>query len=186
MRADSWPGLVTNASPFAIPPGAAVEQTNLTANIPGQIAARSGMRKVSSTASVSTILDCYPYVVDGRTVLVAMNANGELVSLGSPAYGDDTPPATDPALASASGSTQTSYTYQYANPDVPSVAARTPPTTTLVSALNGGEVGTTAPPYIVDAMSACAVEGTVEDVDGGSASDDSPESSLMLSELCPL
>lgn len=186
MRADSWPGLVTNASPFALPPGAAVEQTNLTANIPGQIAARNGMRKVSSTASVSSILDCYPYSVNGRTVLVSMNANGELVSLGSPAYGDETPQPTNPALASTSGSTQTSYTYQYANPETPSVAAETPPTTTLVSSLNGGEVGTTTPPYIVDAMTACAVAGTVEDVDGGGASDDTPEPSLLLSELCPL
>lgn len=144
------------------------------------------MRKVSSTTTAASILDCYPYVVDGRTVLVAMNADGELVSLGSPAYGDETPPATNPGLSSTAGSTQTSYTYRYANAEVPSVAAESAPSATIASAIDGGDIATTTPPYIVDAMSECAATGTVDEINGGSAADDSPEPAILLTELCPL
>lgn len=186
MRADSWAGLVTNASPFAIPPGAAVEQTNLTANVPGQISARSGMRRVSSTAPAASVLDCYPYAANGRTALIALTDSGALVSLESPAYGDETPPATNPALASTSGSTQTNYIYQYANPDAPSVAAEPPPTTNLVAALNGGVAATTKHSYVLDAATPCGVAGTVGTVSGGAAADDAPAPSITLSELCPL
>lgn len=44
---DRWPGLVTNASPYAIKPGAAVQQVNLQIISPGQIAVRPGTAAVS-------------------------------------------------------------------------------------------------------------------------------------------
>jgi hypothetical protein len=186
VKADSWPGLVTNASPFAVPLGAAVEQTNLESRIPGQLTARSGMQRVATTGTSAALLDCYPYAVNGKTYLVAMTSAGALVALESPAYGPGTDTPTDPALSSSSGSTQTSYTYRYANPDAPALAAAVAPASTLVSTLDGGGVGTTAPAYIVDAAVGCASPAAVSEVDGGSASDDSPEPSLLLSELCPL
>ena len=144
------------------------------------------MQKVSTTGTPAALLDCYPYAVNGKTYLVAMTSAGALVALESPAYGPGTDTPTDPALSSSSGSTQTSYTYRYANPDAPTVAAAIAPASTLVSTLDGGGVGTTAPAYIVDAAVGCANPAAVSEVDGGSASDDSPEPSLLLSELCPL
>lgn len=42
-----WAGLATNASPYSIPPGAAVTQVNLQAIVPGQISVRPGTTAVS-------------------------------------------------------------------------------------------------------------------------------------------
>jgi hypothetical protein len=44
---DKWPGLITNASPYAIPSGAAVTQVNVQAIVPGQLNVRPGMVTVS-------------------------------------------------------------------------------------------------------------------------------------------
>ena len=41
-----WPGLQTNTGPMGGEPGAATVQDNLTANVPGRLAARPGYRKV--------------------------------------------------------------------------------------------------------------------------------------------
>lgn len=186
MKADSWPGLVTNASPFAVPLGAAVEQTNLESRIPGQLTVRSGMQKVATTEANAALLDCYPYAAKGKTYLVAMTIAGDLVALESPASGPATDYPTNPALSSSSGSTQTSYTYRYANADTPTVAAEPPPSTNLVSALNGGVATTTTHAYVLDAATPCGVAGTVGTVSGGAAADDAPAPSITLSELCPL
>jgi len=39
---EKWAGLVTNASPYSIPPGAAVTQVNLQCLVPGQLNVRPG------------------------------------------------------------------------------------------------------------------------------------------------
>ena len=44
---DKWTGLVTNASPYAIPSGAAVTQVNVQVIVPGQITVRPGMVNVT-------------------------------------------------------------------------------------------------------------------------------------------
>lgn len=44
---DKWAGLVTNASPFSLPPGAAVTQVNLQIISPGQVTVRPGLATVS-------------------------------------------------------------------------------------------------------------------------------------------
>lgn len=44
---DKWAGLVTNASPYAIPPGAAVTQVNVQIIAPGQLTPRPGLAAVS-------------------------------------------------------------------------------------------------------------------------------------------
>lgn len=41
-----YAGLQTNAGPMGGPPGAAAEQVNLAVNVPGELAARPGHRKV--------------------------------------------------------------------------------------------------------------------------------------------
>lgn len=45
-----WAGLATNASPYSIPPGAAVTQVNLQSIIPGSLSLRPGTAAVTFTA----------------------------------------------------------------------------------------------------------------------------------------
>ena len=47
---EKWSGLVTAASPYALPGGAAVHQVNLQCVNPGQLQCRSGCATVVSTA----------------------------------------------------------------------------------------------------------------------------------------
>lgn len=51
IAVEKWAGLVTNASPYAIPPGAAVTQVNLQAISPGQLAVRPGLTAVTYAGS---------------------------------------------------------------------------------------------------------------------------------------
>lgn len=51
---EKWAGLVTNASPYAIPPGAAVTQVNLQAIVPGQVSVRPGSTNVSFATHAAT------------------------------------------------------------------------------------------------------------------------------------
>lgn len=44
---EKWNGLVTNASPYAIPIGAAVTQVNLQALVPGRLSVRPGLNAVT-------------------------------------------------------------------------------------------------------------------------------------------
>lgn len=48
---DKWAGLVTNASPYALPPGAAVTQVNFQCLSPGKMEVRMG---VTSHATCGT------------------------------------------------------------------------------------------------------------------------------------
>jgi len=52
---DKWAGLVTNASPYSIPPGAATKQVNLQIIAPGKVNVRPGLTAVS-LASVSSAI----------------------------------------------------------------------------------------------------------------------------------
>lgn len=64
---DKWNGLVTNASPYAIPPGAAVTQVNLQSIIPGQVSVRLGhnaMSFASIAAGTSPIRSAIRYPND--------------------------------------------------------------------------------------------------------------------------
>jgi hypothetical protein len=51
---DKWAGLVTNASPYSIPPGSAVEQVNLQCLVPGKLTARPGLQAITFASSDST------------------------------------------------------------------------------------------------------------------------------------
>lgn len=46
---DNWKGLVTNASPYAIPAGSAVTQVNFQCIRPGELTARNGQTEVTFT-----------------------------------------------------------------------------------------------------------------------------------------
>lgn len=110
MAQELWAGLVTNASPYAIPPGAAVEQTNLVTSTPGQLVSRGGMRPVSFTSSAPEIRDCYPYVFNNSVRMLVLNPSGQIVALATPAYGTALSSPLDPTLSPSAGQVQSSYT----------------------------------------------------------------------------
>lgn len=77
---EKWAGLVTNASPYSLPPGAAVTQVNLQCISPGQITVRLGVSAASfssHTGTTSPIVRafCYPGETDS---VVYQNALGEI------------------------------------------------------------------------------------------------------------
>lgn len=77
---DKWTGLVTNASPYAIPPGAAVTQVNLQVITPGQLVVRPGMVALTFTAhtgSTTPIRSATRYPRDAENVLY-QNSAGEI------------------------------------------------------------------------------------------------------------
>lgn len=76
---DKWAGLVTNASPYAIPPGAAVTQVNLQALNPGQLAVRPGLNAVSFlnlTAGSTAVRSAVRY--PGEAGIVYQDAAGAI------------------------------------------------------------------------------------------------------------
>lgn len=66
IRISKWPGLVTAASPYAIPAGAAVEQLNAQSTTPGQITVRGGMQAVGHNCSHG--LGCSAGAVSGALI----------------------------------------------------------------------------------------------------------------------
>lgn len=75
-----WSGLATNASPYVIPPGAAVTQVNLQAISPGQLVVRPGTTSVSfvsHTGSTAAIVRAFrhPGVTDS---IVYQNSEGKI------------------------------------------------------------------------------------------------------------
>lgn len=48
---EKWSGLITNASPFALPGGACSVQTNLQCVRPGEVRGRPGMTQAATVAS---------------------------------------------------------------------------------------------------------------------------------------
>lgn len=106
----AWSGLVTNASPYAIPPGAAVEQVNVSTATPGQLTSRGGMRPVGFGESAPEVRDCYPYVFGNSVRLLVLNPSGQVQALSSPAYGTALATPIDPTLSPSAGQVQSSYT----------------------------------------------------------------------------
>ena len=150
MRADQWAGLVTKASPYILPAGAAVEQVNLDLTIPGQLTTRGGMRRVVCTEQATDILDCFPCQQGGRTVMVALTASGSLVALPSPAYGDPTPMPSEPIFTLASGETGATYTQRFVLGPVTETAPSPPGASLYTNELDGGAATTSPYSYIVD------------------------------------
>jgi hypothetical protein len=68
---EKWAGLVTNASPYSIPPGAAVTQVNLQVLVPGQVSVRPGHNAVtfaSITAGTAPIRSAIRYPEEAAIV----------------------------------------------------------------------------------------------------------------------
>lgn len=111
-----WAGLVTNASPYAIPDGAATEQTNITTLIPGQLTARGGMRPVvfddpesETPVAAGEVRDCYPYVTSTLSKLLVLTSDGDILALSAPARGAELEDPLTPALAPGEGEVVSNY-----------------------------------------------------------------------------
>lgn len=80
---DKWAGLVTNASPYSIPPGAMVQQVNLQCLVPGQLTVRPGMQPITFTSADSTaspILSAFRYQQGTAEHLVYQDSAGRIYS----------------------------------------------------------------------------------------------------------
>lgn len=92
MRIEKWGGLLSNVSPYAIPPGGAAIQINLQNVAPGQISVRGGMRQMAFASALSggaTIRDLYRYAYGTSLAekLVVYDDTGAIQVLSSPALG---------------------------------------------------------------------------------------------------
>ena len=78
---EGWKGLVTNAGPYAIPPGAAATQVNLQAIVPGSVAVRSGVTGVSfttHTGASAPVVQLYNFQHGTIGHVVYQNASGHI------------------------------------------------------------------------------------------------------------
>lgn len=90
---DKWAGLVTNISPYSLPPGAAATQVNLQVIVPGQLSVRPGMAAVTwSSVSVAATTQANSGVVrifrapcNGQERLIYQNAAGQIFEAKGPA-----------------------------------------------------------------------------------------------------
>lgn len=78
---DTWKGLVTNASPYSIPPGAAVTQVNLQVLTPGRLVSRPGTVAVSFTTHTAVAVPIikifrYPNITEN---IVYQNLSGQIL-----------------------------------------------------------------------------------------------------------
>jgi len=85
---DKWPGLVTNASKYAIPPGATVEQVNVQCLVPGQLTVRPGLQAVAfanTPGATAAIVSAVRYQHGSGEHIVYQNADGNIFSSVVPA-----------------------------------------------------------------------------------------------------
>lgn len=80
-----WAGLVTNASPYSIPAGAAVTQVNLQILSPGQLNVRCGNATVSFasvTATTGKVISAFRYPGSSDAVVYQDSSGKVLVARG--------------------------------------------------------------------------------------------------------
>jgi hypothetical protein len=75
-KATKWPGLISNADPHDLPPGAATVQENFTCVVPGKLTGRKGLRMVSFTNMDPAVSEPTTAVLE---VFAMHNATGQTV-----------------------------------------------------------------------------------------------------------
>jgi hypothetical protein len=78
---DTWKGLVTNASPYAVPIGAAVTQSNFQCRRPGELSARNGQASVTIATHAGTtvpIVEMFRAPLAGVEAVVYQNSSGHI------------------------------------------------------------------------------------------------------------
>jgi|APGre2960657373_1045057.scaffolds.fasta_scaffold11176_3 hypothetical protein len=188
MRTKAWSGLITNASPFALPAGAAVEQVNLATDIPGQLTSRGGMRPVAAIGPQQPLLDIYPFGHGGKTYVVGLTASGDLVALESPAYGDELATPQEPLLTVSASQVSVSYTHRFLSGPETGAAADTPVTppesSLFITSLDGGVSGTVSWPYFANAENLCSGAGKESTFSGGTSATTVYPQILQPAQMC--
>jgi len=90
ITVEKWAGLVTNASPYSIPPGAAVTQVNLQSVAPGQLTVRPGLQAVtfaSTAVATQPVISAFNYQRSAGGGIVYQDAVGAVYSTQVPAGG---------------------------------------------------------------------------------------------------
>ena len=114
MDVKTWSGLITNASPYILPPGATVTQDNLHCRTPGQLRVRDGMRKLSFVSGTGfESISVYPYAFNGTTKLVALAPDGTVTVLSGPGLAAAPTEPIEPTLSPTSGQVVSSYTGRF-------------------------------------------------------------------------
>lgn len=78
---DTWRGLVTNGSPYALPVGAAVTQVNFQCRRPGELTARGGQTSVTfstHSAGATQIIGMFRCPLGADESVVYQSADGHI------------------------------------------------------------------------------------------------------------
>jgi len=78
---DTWRGLVTAGSPYALPPGAAVTQSNWQCRRPGELQSRGGQSAVtfsSHTAAGTQVVEMFRCPIGASEGVVYQTADGHI------------------------------------------------------------------------------------------------------------
>lgn len=79
---DTWRGLITNASPYSLPPGAAVTQSNFQCRRPGELAARNGQTSVTfttHTGATTAVVEMFRCPIGASESVLYQNAAGHIL-----------------------------------------------------------------------------------------------------------
>ena len=186
MENEQWLGLVTNASPYAIPPGAAVQQINAQTDKPGQMASRGGMVPVNTQSGRVSPTDIHSIVVGEESYLFATTSEG-LVLYQTPATGEVEGYAQTPAIEDNEAVSVTNYLLHYYAGGVTEGTETPAPDTTTANVLDGGESATDDYVRCVDAnFNHCPEEELMyyDEFYGGSAYTTSWEPAIIVEEIC--
>lgn len=156
----------------------------------GQLTCRDGMRRVSAASAETDVLDCCPYIRDGKAALIVMRANGALVEMANPGYLSPPTAPAEPSLEPPDGAVATSYTYRYVGedgePSDPITTQPILPSPGFLGSLDGGFSFSLNQPYRVDAMLLCEGDGKVNEFDAGVGAGVSYVPFLTTDNLCRL
>lgn len=126
---NKWSGLATNASKYAVPPGATVEQVNVQCLVPGQLTVRPGFQQVTfpNVSGTSDSIACAVRYQHGQSEhIVYQTSAGEIYSSVVPASIFTTTAAPSPPVIASAIPGQGSI-----------VVTATPPSSSGTSAVTG-------------------------------------------------
>lgn len=78
---DTWRGLVTSGSPYALPVGAAVTQVNLQCRRPGELVTRGGQASVTfttHTAGATQVIHMFRCPIGASESVIYQSADGHV------------------------------------------------------------------------------------------------------------
>jgi len=78
---DTWRGLITNGSPYALPPGAAVTQANFQCRVLGELNARNGQTSVTfstHSAGATQVVEMFRCPIGAAESVIYQSADGHI------------------------------------------------------------------------------------------------------------